>query len=498
MSVPWSTPQQKEVFTNTIRSILSKKGCSLFGEIEDQKSIKIKCGEGHTFSLDIVTLRNKKLLCDECSGSGSKLHNIKKVLEEVKISPIEKFSPPEDSSIIYDLSFTLSHLPDDDGEGESGEGNDLTVCLDFDCFEEYTPQIEEDVRKKSLFTMMHPHYINLRIGKKTYEDISLLREVIISLISDKSYDGEFTNPEMYVPPAKKEVIVQPLSSSNHHIPDCMNLSKYEEFPIGRKLDDYGNPKSSYEEYRGEKGCILGKRPAIAYCRYSTKFQSVETGGNSLQTQQTQILEYCMKNSLYIRKFFIDRGLSGRSIVKRDAVNCAVNDLQPGEFLIVHSISRFGRSTTDVSALHSTIQKEKRATLCPLDIALNTSEPIGKLVTELMTSISQFEVSTTSMRVSNTLNVMSANGELQKKPPFGMRKNKETGVFEEDPEEVKIIEDISSLREKNPHWTVSQFCKYLNDKHIKCRKAKMWYPSRLQKILEENDIESTPVPYSEKK
>lgn len=69
-----------------------------------------------------------------------------------------------------------------------------------------------------------------------------------------------------------------------------------------------------------------------------------------------------------------------------------------------------------------------------------------------------------------------------KPPFGYKFVSKDDPFAEDPEEMAALEKIRQIISLEPHLNITQICKKLNELGVKCRKAKMWYPSTLKNVM----------------
>ena len=87
-----------------------------------------------------------------------------------------------------------------------------------------------------------------------------------------------------------------------------------------------------------------------YIRVSTQMQVEE--GFSIEAQKQKLLEYCKTHNLEPSRFYIDEGISGKSIEGRQALKRLLEDAKKGYFqeVITWKISRIARDVEDLSFL----------------------------------------------------------------------------------------------------------------------------------------------------
>lgn len=230
------------------------------------------------------------------------------------------------------------------------------------------------------------------------------------------------------------------------------------------------------------------KQAVGYVRVSTQMQKEE--GFSLEAQRAAILRYCTSNNLDFIKFYADEGLSGKNIEMRPSLKLLLEELKPKTLVIVISLSRLARNIDDARSIMKNIQA-KGGYLKFLDIDVDTSTPMGEMCFSMMGAIAQFERDNTTDRISSTMNNMSREGTLIKKPRFGYRierDGKNTNIVE-DPQEQMVITKIRELIEEDKKITVTQICKILIADQITLRRSKKIYPSYIRKIITDNHLRS---------
>lgn len=91
---------------------------------------------------------------------------------------------------------------------------------------------------------------------------------------------------------------------------------------------------------------MSKRVA-GYIRVSTQMQAEE--GFSIEAQKQKLLEYCKTYNLEPSRFYIDEGISGKSIEGRQALQRLLDDSKKGYFqeVITWKISRVARNVDDL-------------------------------------------------------------------------------------------------------------------------------------------------------
>lgn len=89
--------------------------------------------------------------------------------------------------------------------------------------------------------------------------------------------------------------------------------------------------------------------AFSYVRVSTKMQAEE--GCSFDNQRREIQEYAEGNKMKLVRTYADEGKSGKSITGRPQFMEMLQAIKDGEeidYVIVYSLSRFGRNAADAA------------------------------------------------------------------------------------------------------------------------------------------------------
>jgi site-specific DNA recombinase len=185
--------------------------------------------------------------------------------------------------------------------------------------------------------------------------------------------------------------------------------------------------------------------AIAVVRCSTIHQANE--GNSLETQTKRIAAYCEANGLTLVHIYEEAGISGLTkLSQRNTLNEALDEVCRRKCaLVVYSISRLSRSLTDSISILERIQKAG-AELISLSERIDTTCASGKLVTNMLMLLQNFEVEQLRERVTVTMSCLrKSNKRISRYAPFGydFAENKEDLVA--NPSEQAAIRQMKALR-----------------------------------------------------
>lgn len=227
--------------------------------------------------------------------------------------------------------------------------------------------------------------------------------------------------------------------------------------------------------------------ACGYCRVSTSMQKED--GISLDTQKKRIQEYCDYKGLQLTKHYEDAGISGRDL-DRPALQQLLSEVQSGQYVIISDLSRLSRNTYHALGLFEHFKKNNINFVC-LNPNIDFSTPIGVLVYTVMMSIHELERKNISMHVSGTMQVLSKQGKLRARSPFGYRFVAKDKELEPEPEQQRIISKIIEMYNNGINY--SSIARTLNEegegKHLNNNKTKQlenpqFYAQTVKRILED--------------
>lgn len=185
--------------------------------------------------------------------------------------------------------------------------------------------------------------------------------------------------------------------------------------------------------------------AIAVVRCSTTLQANE--GNSLETQTKRITAYCEANGLTLVRIYEEAGISGLTkLTQRNTLNEALDEVCRRKCaLVVYSISRLSRSLTDSIAILERIQKAG-AELISLSERIDTTCASGKLVTNMLMLLQNFEVEQLRERVTVTMSCLrKSNKRISRFAPYGYDLAANGEDLVENPSERAVVEQIKAMR-----------------------------------------------------
>lgn len=188
--------------------------------------------------------------------------------------------------------------------------------------------------------------------------------------------------------------------------------------------------------------------AAIYTRVSTEDQA--NGGFSMQAQEDTANECINKQEdMELIKVYSDPGLSGKSIQGRPGLNRLLEDTKKGliDFVIVWKFSRMTRNVGDMVELTNLFAKYK-VTLHSLSEGSVQDTATGRLQTNMMASLNQYERENIAENVSSGMLKRAEIGYYNTKAPLGYVNNfdPKTGVkiITVEPLEAKIVQKIFTL------------------------------------------------------
>src|SRR5256712_4472350 len=159
---------------------------------------------------------------------------------------------------------------------------------------------------------------------------------------------------------------------------------------------------------------------IAYLRVSTDKQADR--GVSLDAQRAKLRAYAELYELDLREVVIDAGESAKSL-DRPGLQRALAMLKSGEaeaFLVV-KLDRLTRSVVDLGTLVERYFSPGKAALLSVGEQIDTRSAAGRLVLNVLASVSQWERETIGERTAVAMQHKAEQGEYcGGDPPFGFR------------------------------------------------------------------------------
>lgn len=221
-----------------------------------------------------------------------------------------------------------------------------------------------------------------------------------------------------------------------------------------------------------------KLRVAAYARVSTDSREQLI---SLDAQRSHY-ETCIKsnpNWEYVGLYY-DEGVSGTRMAKRNGLNKMLDDCEAGkiDFIIIKSISRFARNTTECLEAVRKLIKMKVFIYFEKE-NINTGDMENELLLTIFSSLAESESISISENEKWSIEKRFQNGTyVVACPPYGYKNEDGLMVINED--EVDVVRYIFSacLTGKGGHLIARD----LNDKGISTRKKREWSSGTVLSIL----------------
>ena len=182
---------------------------------------------------------------------------------------------------------------------------------------------------------------------------------------------------------------------------------------------------------------------MGVCRCSTSHQD-------LSTQNQQLIDYSNAYGFTISKHINDFGISG-SEFDRNGLNEIKDGIINKTFnqLIIYSISRLGRSMIETISLLNELN-DNGINVISLKENLDLSTPSGKMISQIFSVLSEYELETLRTRIRDTLQTKKRNGNKYTKSLLGF--DVENGKMVVNEKEQKIIRKMFKMYESGSGYT----------------------------------------------
>lgn len=203
---------------------------------------------------------------------------------------------------------------------------------------------------------------------------------------------------------------------------------------------------------------------VAYLRVSTDEQAVS--GLGLGDQRSVIAAEAARRDWTDVEFLSDEGYSAKNL-SRPAIAAALDMLRKGQasVLVVSKLDRLSRSLLDFATLMDRARREGWE-LVVLDLAIDTTEPSGQLMANVMAAFAEYERQLIGARTSAALQQLKAQGKRLGRPRT---------LSDE------VTARIVAAREEGQ--TLSAIAERLNrDGVATARGGARWYPSTVKAVL----------------
>ena len=184
---------------------------------------------------------------------------------------------------------------------------------------------------------------------------------------------------------------------------------------------------------------------VAYVRVSTDKQADK--GFSLEAQRVKVEAYASLYDLTLVEVVIDAGVSAKTL-DRPGLNRALGMLKTGQAdaLLVVKLDRLTRSVVDLGTLVETYFAAGKWALLSVGEQIDTRSAAGRLVLNVLASVSQWEREAIGERTSAAMQHKASLGEFTGgAAPYGFRVSADGVLLEKEPAEQAVLAEARTLR-----------------------------------------------------
>ena len=222
-------------------------------------------------------------------------------------------------------------------------------------------------------------------------------------------------------------------------------------------------------------------PAVAYLRVSTDKQADR--GVSLEAQREKLEAYATLYELDLVSVEVDAGVSAKTL-ERPALKRALGRLERSEakVLVVMKLDRLTRSVRDLGVLVEKYFAKGKWELMSVSENINTQSAAGRLVLNVLGSVSQWEREAIGERTSVAMQHKASRGEYTGgEVPFGYRLSPDGVSVIPDLDEQRMLERIRALRGSG--MSLRKIGQALVAEGLRNRSGASWGPSTLKRVLD---------------
>src|SRR5215468_4995262 len=190
---------------------------------------------------------------------------------------------------------------------------------------------------------------------------------------------------------------------------------------------------------------MDKMRAVAYLRVSTEKQADK--GVSLEAQRAKVEIYAQLYELDLVDVVVDAGASAKTL-DRPGLQSALQMLKArqAEALLVVKLDRLTRSVVHLGQLVEDYFAEGKWALLSVGEQIDTRSAAGRLVLNVLASVSQWERETIGERTSAAMQHKASAGEYTGGPlPYGFQLGPDGVRLIENAEEQKVLTAARRLR-----------------------------------------------------
>ena len=225
---------------------------------------------------------------------------------------------------------------------------------------------------------------------------------------------------------------------------------------------------------------------LGYVRVSTDQQAER--GVSLEAQAEKIRAMAVVHNSALAEIIVDGGESAKSL-NRPGMARLLTMVDAGEVetVIIAKLDRLTRSVKDLCTLLERFERRGVA-LVSVAESLDTSSAAGRLVLNIMTSVSQWEREAIGERTRDAMRHKRSNGERVGNIRYGYRLAADGRHLEKDPGEQAALAEIRRLRREG--GTLRAIASALNHRALKTRRGTAWRLESVARALKVDTLDKS--------
>lgn len=209
--------------------------------------------------------------------------------------------------------------------------------------------------------------------------------------------------------------------------------------------------------------------AIGYVRVSTDRQA--DAGWSLGTQAERVRAMAVVHGRTLDELIVDAGESAKSLERPGMARLLeLVEARAVDLVIIAKLDRLTRSVADLAELLRRFER-RGVTLVSVADALDTASAAGRLVLNIMVSVSQWEREAIGERTRDVLRHKRAAGLRVGTVPYGFRLAADGRTLEVEPSEQQILAVIRRHHAKGR--STRAIATALNDAGLRTRRGSAW-------------------------
>src|SRR5712692_1861913 len=220
--------------------------------------------------------------------------------------------------------------------------------------------------------------------------------------------------------------------------------------------------------------------AVAYLRVSTEKQADK--GVSLEAQRAKVEAYAQLYELELVEVVIDAGASAKTL-DRPGLHRALEMLKArqAEALLVVKLDRLTRSVVHLGQLVEDYFADGKWALLSVGEQIDTRSAAGRLVLNVLASVSQWEREAIGERTAAAMQFKAAQGEYTGGDfPYGFGLGPDGEKLIENPEEQKVLTAARRLR--GAGLSLRSVARELNSEGFRSRTGKQFAHVQIARML----------------